>query len=173
MNVDVAGGIARDVADALAYAHGQGIIHRDIKPENVLLSAGHPILADFGIARVIDLAGVRQVTRTGMGSPGTPAYMSPEQLMGDKILDGRSDTYSLGCVIFELLTGTPPFAGKEGFVKRFTEPPPKASAFRKDLPSWLDEAIEKALQREPRDRYQTAKEFVVALCPPTSRGLPG
>src|SRR5256714_15310465 len=100
--VEVACNIARDVADALSCAHGQGIIHRDIKPENILLSAGHPILADFGIARVIDLAGVRQLTRTGVASPGTPAYMSPEQLMGDKEPDGRSDTYMPGSVLFQM-----------------------------------------------------------------------
>jgi tetratricopeptide (TPR) repeat protein/tRNA A-37 threonylcarbamoyl transferase component Bud32 len=166
MSIEAACSIARDVADALAYAHAQGIIHRDIKPENILLSTGHPILADFGIARAIDLAGVRQLTRTGAASPGTPAYMSPEQLMGDKELDGRSDTYSLGCVLFEMVTGKPPFAGKEGFVKRFTEPPPRASTLRKGLPGWLDDAIEKALQREPRDRYPTAKEFLAALFAP-------
>ena len=166
MSIEAACSIARDVADALAYAHAQGIIHRDIKPENILLSTGHPILADFGIARAIDLAGVRQLTRTGAASPGTPAYMSPEQLMGDKELDGRSDTYSLGCVLFEMVTGKPPFGGKEGFVKRFTEPPPRASSLRKGLPAWLDDAIEKALQRDPRDRYPTAKEFVAALCDP-------
>jgi serine/threonine protein kinase/TolB-like protein len=156
--------IARDSADALAYAHAQGIIHRDIKPENILLSAGHPMLADFGIARIIDLAGVRQLTRTGTGSPGTPAYMSPEQLMGDRGLDGRSDTYSLGCVLFEMLTGKPPFAGKEGFVKRFTEGPPSAYALRRDLPPSVDEVLYKALARNPNDRYQTAQEFVAALC---------
>ena len=160
---DAACNIAREVADALAYAHGQGIIHRDIKPENILLSAGHPILADFGIARVIDLAGVRQVTRTGMGSPGTPAYMSPEQLMGDKELDGRSDTYSLGCVLFEMLTGRPPFSGKEGFVKRFTEPPPSVSSVRKSLPLWIDGVVATALARDPNDRFQTAGELVNAL----------
>jgi serine/threonine protein kinase/tetratricopeptide (TPR) repeat protein len=166
--VDVACSIAREVADALAYAHGQGIIHRDIKPENILLSAGHPILADFGIARVIDLAGVRQVTRTGAASPGTPAYMSPEQLMGDKELDGRSDTYSLGCVLFEMLTGKPPFNGKEGFVKRFTEPPPSPLTLRKGLPSWMDDVVMKALARSPNDRYQTAQELVRALTVGTS-----
>jgi tRNA A-37 threonylcarbamoyl transferase component Bud32 len=170
MSVEAACSIARDVADALAYAHAQGIIHRDIKPDNILLSTDHPILADFGIARVIDLAGVRQLTRTGAASPGTPAYMSPEQLMADKELDGRSDTYSLGCVLFEMLTGKPPFAGKDGFVKRFTEPPPRASTLRKDLPGWLDDAVERALQRDPRDRYPTAKEFAAALSDPaTSR----
>ena len=160
---DVACNIARDVADALAYAHAQGVIHRDIKPENILLSAGHPVLADFGIARAIDLAGVRQLTRTGKGSPGTPAYMSPEQLMGDKELDGRSDTYSLGCVLFEMLTGKPPFSGKEGFVKRFTEEPPSPSSVRKDLPPWIDVIVTTALARSPNDRYQTAHELVTAL----------
>jgi serine/threonine protein kinase/tetratricopeptide (TPR) repeat protein len=160
---DVACNIARDVADALAYAHAQGVIHRDIKPENILLSAGHPVLADFGIARAIDLAGVRQLTRTGKGSPGTPAYMSPEQLMGDNELDGRSDTYSLGCVLFEMLTGKPPFSGKEGFVKRFTEEPPSPSSVRKDLPPWIDVIVTTALARSPNDRYQTAHELVTAL----------
>jgi serine/threonine protein kinase len=163
LSCEAACNIARDVADALAYAHGQGIIHRDIKPENILLSAGHPILADFGIARVIDLAGVRQVTRTGTASPGTPAYMSPEQLMGDKELDGRSDTYSLGCVLFEMLTGKPPFNGKEGFVKRFTEPPPSPLTIRKDLPGWMADVVMTALARSPSDRYQTAQELVTAL----------
>jgi hypothetical protein len=166
--IESACAIARDTADALAYAHAQGVVHRDIKPDNILLSGNHPVLADFGIARVIDIAGVRQLTKTGMGSPGTPAYMSPEQLMGDKALDGRSDTYSLGCVLFEMVTGKPPFAGKEGFVKRFTEPPPKASSLRRDVPPWLDGAIERALQRAPQDRYATASEFVAALSGPFS-----
>jgi serine/threonine protein kinase/tetratricopeptide (TPR) repeat protein len=170
ISVETSCNIARDIADALAYAHAQGVIHRDIKPENILLSTGHPILADFGIARAIDLAGVRQLTRTGSASPGTPPYMSPEQLMGDKELDGRSDIYSLGCVLFEMLTGKPPFAGKEGFVKRFTEPPPAASQLRKDLPDWVDEAIAGALQRAPEDRYATAKQFFLALCEPGASG---
>ncbi|HAH64663.1 MAG TPA: serine/threonine protein kinase, partial [Rhizobiales bacterium] len=91
--------IAREAADALAYAHEQGIIHRDIKPENILLSAGHPMIADFGVARAIDLAHVRQLTRKGFVTPGTPAYMSPEQLIGDRPIDQRSDIYSLGCVL--------------------------------------------------------------------------
>lgn len=171
MSVDAACTIARETADALSYAHAQGIVHRDIKPENILLSGGHPVISDFGIARVIDVAGVRQLTRTGMGAPGTPAYMSPEQLMGDRNIDGRSDTYSLGCVLFEMLTGRPPFAGKEGFAKRFTEAPPSVSSTRKDLPEWLDGAIGKALERDPSDRYQTASEFVAALCAPGAKGL--
>src|SRR6202008_153375 len=98
--------------------------------KNILLSAGRPIIADFGIARAIDLAGVRQLTRTGIGSPGTPAYMSPEQLLGDSELDVRTDIYSLGSVFFEMLTGKAPFQGKDGFVRRFTEAPPLASSAR-------------------------------------------
>ncbi|MDP9205839.1 MAG: serine/threonine protein kinase [Gemmatimonadota bacterium] len=171
LSCDAACSIARDVADALGYAHAQGIIHRDIKPENILLSAGHPMLADFGIARVIDLAGVRQLTRTGMNSPGTPAYMSPEQLLGDREIDGRSDTYSLGCVLYEMLAGKPPFGGKEGFVKRFTEAPPSVRAARQGLPEWVDGVLAKVLARDPNDRYPTAQEFVAALCN-TDRVLP-
>ena len=163
MPFDAACSIVREAADALAYAHAQGIIHRDIKPENILLSAGHPVIADFGLARAIDLAGVRQLTNTGMGSPGTPAYMSPEQLLGDREIDGRSDLYSLACVFYEMLTGKPPFGGKEGFVKRFTEPPPNASATRSDLPAWIDGVIGRALARNPRDRYPTAREFATAF----------
>lgn len=160
---DAACDIAREAADALAYAHAQGIIHRDIKPENILMSAGHPIIADFGLARAIDLAGVRQLTQTGMGSPGTPAYMSPEQLLGDREIDGRSDVYSLACVLYEMLTGKPPFGGKEGFVKRFTEPPPNPSATRADLPTAIDAVIGRALAKSPKDRYPTAREFAIAL----------
>ena len=163
LEVSAAFRIAREAADALAYAHGQGIIHRDIKPENILLSAGHSMLADFGIARAIDLAGVRQLTRTGTGSPGTPAYMSPEQLMGDRELDGRSDIYSLGCVLYEMLTGKPPFTGKEGFVKRFTETAPTVSSVRRDVPPWVDRVVGTALERAQNDRYQTAYEFATEL----------
>jgi serine/threonine protein kinase len=155
--------IAKEAADALACAHAQGIVHRDIKPENILLSGGHAIVADFGIARAIDIAGIRSITRTGIGSPGTPAYMSPEQLLADRDIDTRSDIYSVGCVLYEMLTGKPPFAGKEGFVKRFTEAPPIASLTRKDVPAWLETIIEKALARNPADRYPAASELVRAL----------
>ncbi|HEX6627548.1 MAG TPA: protein kinase [Gemmatimonadaceae bacterium] len=161
--IDAVVSIAREVADALAYAHGQGIIHRDIKPENILLSAGHAIVADFGIARAIDLAGVRQLTRTGGGSPGTPAYMSPEQMLSEKEVDGRTDIYSLGCVIYEMLTGRPPFAGKDGFVRRFTEPAPLPSSSRKDTPAWLDGIIAKTVARDPAERFTTAADLVRAL----------
>jgi serine/threonine protein kinase/Tol biopolymer transport system component len=163
LDVQAAVMIAREASDALAYAHEKGIIHRDIKPENILLSAGHPVIADFGIARAIDLAGVRQLTRTGIGSPGTPAYMSPEQLMGDREVDRRTDIYSLGSVLFEMLTGKPPFVGKDGFVKRFTEAPPLPSKFRSRLPREMDAIVNKALARDPQERYSTANELANAL----------
>ena len=166
--LDVAVRIGREVSDALAYAHAQGVIHRDIKPENILLSGGHAVVADFGIARAIDVGGVQQLTRTGMGGPGTPAYMSPEQLMGDGPLDGRADIYSLGCVLYEMITGKPPFAGKEGFVKRFTEPPPRASLLRKDVPVWLEDVIGKTLERNPAARYATAEEVLRDLSRPVT-----
>ncbi|MEY2457718.1 MAG: eukaryotic-like serine/threonine-protein kinase [Acidimicrobiaceae bacterium] len=163
MPLDAAIAIAREAADALAYAHDQGIIHRDIKPENILLSAGHPMIADFGVARAIDLAGVRQLTRKGMAAPGTPAYMSPEQLLGTAPIDQRSDIYSLGCVLYEMLTGRPPFAGEGGFANRFTAPPPSPSTWRRNLPAALDAIVARALAIDPKDRYPTAGDFARAL----------
>ena len=155
--------IGREVADALAYAHRAGIVHRDIKPENILLSGAHPIVADFGIARVVDGARIRQLTQTGFGSPGTPAYMSPEQMLGGTELDARSDIYSLGCVVYEMLGGQAPFAGPSGFARRFTEDPPSVRVLRRDVPSHIDEAIRRAMARLPGERYATADEFAQAL----------
>ncbi|MEX2109528.1 MAG: serine/threonine-protein kinase [Gemmatimonadaceae bacterium] len=163
LSVDDATGVTRELADALTYAHEQGIVHRDIKPDNILFSAGHPMIADFGVARAIDLAGVQRITRTGVGSPGTPAYMSPEQLLGERDLDARSDIYSLGCVLYEMLAGKAPFQGKEGFLKRFTEPPPPPSVSAPAVPRALDAVIAKALARDRRERYSTAREFRQAL----------
>jgi tetratricopeptide (TPR) repeat protein len=171
LSIDAACNIAREAADGLGYAHTQGIIHRDVKPENILLSGSHPILADFGIARAIDLGGVRQLTRTGANSPGTPAYMSPEQVLGEGVLDGRSDTYSLGCVLYEMLAGKAPFAGKEGFVKRFTEPAPSVRLVRPEVPEWMDVAIATALARRPADRFPTADDMVRALGGPRSAAV--
>jgi len=168
LQIDAAVGIACQTADGLYYAHRQGIIHRDIKPENILLSGEHPVIADFGIARAIDLAGVRQLTRTGQKSPGTPAYMSPEQLIGDREVDARSDIYSLGCVLYEMLAGKPPFAGKDGFAKRFTEQPALPSSIRRGVPRWLDEVVLTALSQNPSDRYPTCKELLSALTTPVS-----
>ncbi len=172
MGVEAACAIARETADALAYAHSQGIVHRDIKPENILLSGGHAIVADFGIARAIDVGGVRQLTMTGVAGPGTPAYMSPEQLLGDRPVDARSDIYSLGCVLYEMLAGKPPFPGKDGFVKRFTEPPPHIASLRRDAPPWVDDVIAKALAKDPDDRYRTAGDFVTALSKPVATVRP-
>src|SRR2546423_3020355 len=162
LRIDAAVRIACEAADALAYAHRQGIIHRDIKPGNILLSGGHAVVADFGVARAIDLAGVQHLTGTGMGTPGTPAYMSPEQLIGDGQLDGRSDIYGLGCVLYEMLTGKPPFAG-ENFEKRFTEDPALPSSLRKEVPRWLDVVVLKTLARNPEERYARAEDLVREL----------
>src|SRR5205085_411192 len=113
LSIDDAIGLAGQIASALGYAHEHGIVHRDVKPENVLLSRGHAWVADFGIARAIKAAGGDRLTETGL-SLGTPAYMSPEQAGGDRELDGRSDQYSLACVLYELLGGQPPFTGPSG-----------------------------------------------------------
>jgi serine/threonine protein kinase/tetratricopeptide (TPR) repeat protein len=145
--------IARDVADALSYAHGQNIVHRDIKPENILLEAGHPVVSDFGIARAISEANASRVTGTGF-VVGTVEYMSPEQAAGDE-LDGRSDIYSLGCVLYEMLIGHTP-----------TSQGASVSAQRRDIPLDVDYAIEVALAKLPSERFATAREFAEALGPP-------
>ena len=108
--IDDALRIAREVASALGYAHGRGVVHRDIKPENILLSAGHAVVTDFGIARAVDAAADNRLTQTGI-TLGTAAYMSPEQATGERDVDGRSDIYSLGCVLYGMVAGEPPFTG--------------------------------------------------------------
>jgi serine/threonine-protein kinase len=155
--------ITQEVADALQHAHTSGVIHRDIKPANILLSGAHAVVADFGVARAIDTAGVRQITGTGPGSPGTPAYMSPEQLTEGRNVDQRSDIYSLGCVLYEMLTGKPPFAGRDGFVRRFTEPAPSVRDVRPDVPAHVDAALAKAMATDPANRFPTAGEFARVL----------
>jgi serine/threonine-protein kinase len=162
--VDEALRVAREVADALAYAHERGIVHRDIKPENVLLSRGHAFVADFGIARALDVAGTR-LTITGM-AVGTPAYMSPEQAFGEKDVDQRSDIYSLGCLVYEMLVGTPPFAAPTAeamLVKRLTEAPPQVSALLNGIPAVVDAAVRRAMAREADDRFQSVQRFAEAL----------
>jgi serine/threonine-protein kinase len=156
--------IAREVADALTYAHGRGVIHRDIKPENILLSDGHAWVADFGIARALETCAdsdTRALTLTGLPI-GTPAYMSPEQAEGRPDVDGRSDVYSLGCVLFEMLTGRPPFIGRSAravMQQHVTTPPPSLVELRPDLPPELIAATERAIAKDPNSRYQTAKTF--------------
>jgi tRNA A-37 threonylcarbamoyl transferase component Bud32 len=160
--------IAREVADALNYAHANDIVHRDIKPENILLSGDHAMVADFGIARAVHAAGgERWETLTDSGvAVGTPAYMSPEQTAGDRDLDGRSDIFSLGCVVYEMLAGIPPFTGPDGEVmiaKRFTDPAPILRLVREDVPESVDFAVQRALAREPAERFANALEFTDAI----------
>jgi len=154
--------ITREVAAALDYAHRHHVVHRDIKPENILLHEGAAMVADFGIGKA--LSGNGSITQTGM-TLGTPAYMSPEQGSGDADVDGRSDLYSLGCVLYEMLTGEPPFTGPNAqaiIAKRFVSPIPKVRTTR-DIPEVVDEALTRALSRTPVDRFPTAAEFAEAL----------
>ncbi|HEX3274176.1 MAG TPA: protein kinase [Gemmatimonadales bacterium] len=157
--------IAADVADALAYAHGQGVIHRDIRPENILLESGHAQVADFGIAGVLETAGGQRLSATGVVL-GVPAYSSPEQARGDKHLDGRSDIYSLGCVLYEMLGGEPPFTGATSaavLARQIGDVLPPLLTLCPDLPAALDRAVRRALAKRPEERYPTAAEFAVAL----------
>jgi serine/threonine protein kinase/tetratricopeptide (TPR) repeat protein len=155
--------IAREVASALDYAHRHNVVHRDIKPENILLHDGAAMVADFGIGKVLAVGG-RSLTQTGL-AVGTPAYMSPEQSAGELSTDGRSDLYSLGCVLYEMLTGEPPFTGVSAqaiIAKRFVSPIPKVRTTR-DVPEAVDAAVSRALARTPVDRYPTAADFAEAL----------
>jgi len=157
--------ITCNVANALSYAHSRDVVHRDVKPENILLSNGEAVVADFGIAGAIDAAGGGKLTRTGLVL-GTPAYMSPEQGAGERALDGRSDVYSLGCVLYEMLAGEPPFTGPTGqaiIAKRFTDPVPSARRMRETVPPPMDQAIAQALARAPADRFATTQQFAEAV----------
>ncbi len=160
--------LGAEVADALYYAHGQGVIHRDLKPENVMLSSsGHGLLADFGIARALEDSEGKSVRLTETGiAVGTPLYMSPEQASGEGPIDGRTDVYALAGVLFEALTGTAPFAGesvREVIVRRLTEAPPSARKSRPDIPAGLDAVLTRGLARRAEDRFATAGEFAEAL----------
>jgi serine/threonine-protein kinase len=167
--------IAREVADALAYAHAHNVVHRDIKPGNILLSGGHAIVADFGIARAISAAGGQEVTTTGTVI-GTPEYMSPEQASGEPAIDGRSDVYSLACVLYEMLGGEPPFTGRTPQVvlaRHRQESPLALSVIRPHLPQEVERALRIALAKIPADRFATAKEFADQLDPARWREPPG
>jgi serine/threonine-protein kinase len=166
--LDEAVRLAREVAGALAYAHAHGVVHRDVKPENILLGGGsHALVADFGIARALAGGdGERdRLTATGI-AVGTPHYMSPEQAAGDRTLDGRSDQYSLACVLHEMLTGRPPFTGPSAAAivgKHFTQAPPPLRETAPHLPAWLEGAVLRALAKEPERRHADLAAFAASL----------
>ncbi|HEY7878598.1 MAG TPA: protein kinase, partial [Gemmatimonadaceae bacterium] len=165
LTIDEAVAIARQVGSALEYAHRQGVVHRDIKPENILLQEGEAMLTDFGIALAVREAGGNRLTETGT-SLGTPQYMSPEQATGDRQLDARSDVYSLGAVLYEMLTGEPPHTGatvQAVIAKLLTERPTSVRLLRDTVPEGLDRAVTKALAKVPADRHRSAGDFVAAL----------
>jgi TolB-like protein/Flp pilus assembly protein TadD len=167
--------IARNVAGALDYAHRHGVVHRDIKPENVMLHEGEALVTDFGIAKAISVAGGESLTQTGV-AVGTPTYMSPEQAAGDAEPDGRSDVYSLGCMLYEMLGGGPPFTGPTAqsvIARRFTEPAPSVRAARPTVPDAVEQAVAKALARVPADRFATAALFAQAIVVHSGTTPPG
>jgi eukaryotic-like serine/threonine-protein kinase len=160
--------LTREVASALDYAHRQGVVHRDIKPENILLQDGAALVADFGIALAVHQAGGSRMTQTGM-SLGTPAYMSPEQAMGEREIGPRSDVYALGAMSYEMLAGEPPFTGANSqaiVAKVLTESPPSLRHKRPTVPPAVEDAILTALQKLPADRWGSAREFSEALSAP-------
>jgi serine/threonine-protein kinase len=157
--------LVREIGEALHYAHGQGLVHRDVKPENVLLSQGHALVADFGIARAAGVAAGGRLTRTGLGL-GTPHYMSPEQAGGEREVDARADQYSLACLLYELLAGQPPFTGPDAIAvlsRQVLDPVPPITTLRPSVPAPLRHAIERALSKVAADRFASVPEFLAAL----------
>src|SRR5687767_8947836 len=156
--------LAGEVGDALHYAHERGIVHRDIKPENVMLSGGHALVADFGIAKAVSAAGGERLTQTGMAI-GTPYYMSPEQAMGEGV-DGRGDQYSLACVLYELLAGQPPFTGPTPMAvlaRHSLEKVPSLQIVRHSIPEGVEVVILRALEKVAADRYPNMNDFAEAV----------
>ena len=165
LGVDEALHITKAVASALQYAHDRDVIHRDIKPENILLHAGQPVVADFGIALALSAAGGGRMTETGL-SLGTPYYMSPEQATADRDLSARSDVYSLACVLYEMLAGDPPHTGPTAqaiLMRILTEEPRSVTDVRKAVPPHVQAVLVKALEKLPADRFETAEQFAAAL----------
>ncbi|HEY7505085.1 MAG TPA: protein kinase [Gemmatimonadales bacterium] len=185
LSVETALEITRQVAQALEYAHGEGVVHRDIKPENILLSGPAPregsteggcqaLVADFGVARALGAAGEESLTGTGMAL-GTPAYMAPEQASAGQV-DARTDVYALGCVLYEMLAGEPPFTGptpQAVMAKRFAHPAPSVLVVRATVPRAVDEAIRKAMAPVPADRFTSAAQFAGALDRSSSPAIAG
>jgi tetratricopeptide (TPR) repeat protein len=164
--------IAQEVAHGLAYAHAEDIVHRDVKPENILLESGHAVVADFGLARAIHASALDDLSSAGL-AVGTPAYMSPEQAGGGDKVDGRSDVYGLGCVLYEMLAGEPPFTGNSPqaiAAKHLQLLPPPLRTVRPSVPDSLQAAINRALEKIPGDRFQTAEEFGQVLAEPGHSG---
>jgi len=157
--------VTREIASALTYAHEEGVIHRDVKPANIMLEAGHAVLADFGVAHAVAKAEDERITKTGT-SLGTPTYISPEQVTGEKDLDGRSDQYALACVLFEMLAGHPPFEGltaKSLLHQHLAVDPPRIDEVRTEAPPQVTAALQRALSKEPSDRFETPNQFAEAV----------
>jgi eukaryotic-like serine/threonine-protein kinase len=159
--------ITADVADALGYAHARGFLHRDLKPENILLAGGHALVTDFGLALAMDSVEPTKLTETG-AVVGTIYYMSPEQLREDRHLDQRTDIYSLGCVVYEMLTGGPPFTGKsttELVTRILRAPPPSVRQVSPDVPASVDAAVMRAMAKTAAERFESMAAFAAALRP--------
>jgi serine/threonine-protein kinase len=174
LSVDATCSLAKDIGTALDYAHEQGVIHRDIKPENILFHHGVLMVADFGIALALEEAGGERITRTGF-SVGTPQYMSPEQVGGDRALDARSDVYAVGCVLYEALVGEPPFTGPSAIAvmaRQVTDPVRPISTVRPDVPAHLANAISRALAKVPADRFGSAGRLAAAMAAPEPAPTP-
>ncbi len=157
--------VVREAGSALSHAHAQGIVHRDIKPGNILISGGHAVVADFGIASAVTEAGGESLTRTGI-SVGTPDYMSPEQAAGDQQVDARSDEYALACVLYEMLVAQPPFTGPTPMAvmaRHSLDPVPNIRTLRSTIPAELEESLNRGLAKMPADRFQTVEQFVEAV----------
>jgi len=165
VELDEALRITREVADALAEAHANQVVHRDIKPENILLSGGHALVADFGIARALSSGQDETLTMAGL-VVGTPAYMAPEQITAEPSIDGRADIYALACILYEMLAGSSPFAGasiQDTMAKHTVAPVPRLRDVRPDVPEFVDQALRKALAKKPEDRFPDAAAFSRAL----------
>ena len=173
LGIEEAARLGAEVADALEYAHEQGVVHRDIKPENILIDDGHALVVDFGIARAA-AAGQEKLTQTGL-TLGTPHYMSPEQGSAERNLDGRSDIYSLGCVVYEMLAGQPPFTGPNAqalMARHALDQVPPLAIVRPTVPQALESVVLKSLAKVPADRFQTGHEFAEALRHPEEANVP-